>query len=237
MYLGFFDFEATDKDVKTARITQLAISIFRDGKEETHYSTVLFDESYPELNETAAAITGLSRELLQRNGICPLQALNSFLHYVSRCDIIVGHNIRNFDLPLLTEELRRNQLPVEVTAPNIDTRFDIPWPPHIETRKLLYLAAEYGIVNPMAHSARHDVDLTAALFYKFDFAEIYKRSQSPDIWIQAQVTYDTKELAKERKFSWDGGKKIWVKQIKELDLQDEIAKAKFDIIRLTNYGK
>jgi hypothetical protein len=48
------------------------------------------------------------------------------------------------------------------------------------------------------------------------------------------VKYDQRELAKERKYSWDGEKKIWVKQIKELDLAKE-KEASFPVLILRDY--
>lgn len=235
MKIAFFDFEATDKDPETCRITQLALSIYNEkGKELFHYSTLVYDETYPEINETSAAITGLSLLQLKEYGTDPRTALNYFIRMVNYCDYACAHNLRGFDWPLLLAECTRLEL-IPPVSPCIDTRYDIPYPPHIETRKLLYLAAEYGFANPMAHSARHDVDAMAYLFFKFDLDTIITRSKSPELWIRADVKYDDRQLAKDRKFMWDGEQKIWVKKVKELDINEEIQKAKFPLLNLKNY--
>lgn len=234
MRIAFIDFEATDKDVKTARITQSAISIYEDGKEIFHHSELVYKDDYEEINPVAAIITGIRRESLVEFGVLPADFITNFFHNVSTCDYICGHNIKNFDIPLLEAEMVRAIILGDLPTP-IDTRFDLPYPDHIDTRKLLYLAAEYGYANPMAHSARHDVDATAFLFYKFKIEDILKRASSPNVWIKADVSFDTKELAKERKFSWNAARKIWVKQIKLMDLADEAVKCKFKTSILENY--
>lgn len=234
MKIGIFDFEATDKNTDTARITQGAINIYDQGREVYHYSALVFEENYEEINETAAAITGITREQLVSYGVHPKDFFNIFLKALGYCDVICGHNIRSYDLPLLSKELTRQYEDLICIDANvvIDTRMDILFPEHIETRKLQYLAAEYGYANPMAHSARHDVDATAFLLFKFDLDQVISRSKSPDIMIRADVSFDNKDLAKERKFGWDSTKKIWVKNIKECDLEKELSKCKFNVIRL-----
>lgn len=237
MLLGFIDFEATDKDPQTARITQYAMSVYADEEgwgEVWHYSGLLFDSSYPEMNEVAQAITGITRDQLKKFGESPVDYLPNFIKAMQACDYVVGHNIRRFDIPLLTAEAERYGL-TPPTCRLVDTRFDVPYPKHIETRKLSHLCAEHGFCIPGAHSARHDVDATAYLFFKYPLEEILKLSESPDIWIRADVDFNNKEKAKEKKYNWDGTKKIWVKQIKDVHLEEEKQKSDFQIIRLTDY--
>lgn len=240
MKIGVFDFEATDKDTNTARITQGAISIYENGREVYHYSALVFDENYEDIHPAAQAITGITRAQLEEHADSPNSFFSSFVGAVIRCDYICGHNIRAFDLPLLSLELKRlgdckiNSSFFETVfkKPTIDTRLDLPYPDHIDTRKLLYLAAEYGYANPMAHSARHDVDATAYLLFKFDLDTVLARAASKDLLVRADVSFDTKELAKERKYQWNAEKKIWTKTIKECDLDKEQIMSKFNIIRL-----
>lgn len=236
MLLGFIDFEATDKDPLTARITQYAISVYQDDKEfgwceVWHYSGNLFDASYPIMNPTAQAITGIKRENLEVFGDSPVDKLPDFIKAMNGCDYVVGHNIRRFDIPLLEKECERYGFTNPVCN-YIDTRFDINFPEHIETRKLAYLCVEHNICATNGHSARHDCDSTASIFFRYPFDEIVALSKSPEIWVRADVTYDNKDKAKALKYSWDSVNKLWVKQIKECHLEKEKQKAEFKIIVL-----
>jgi len=231
----FLDFEATDKDVATARITQVAFSVFdlESKKEVYHYSTLVNPTGEYEINPTAQAITGITKEQLSEFGIPLETAFDVLISRLSGVDILVAHNLHNYDLPLLKNELERLGYSEFKTPLLVDTRFDIPWPEHIETRKLTYLAAEYGIVNPSAHSARHDVDLMSKLFFMFDRERILERAQSPQVWVRANVSYDHREKAKSKKFLWDGGNKWWVKLYKECDLEREVFD--FPVMKLKDY--
>lgn len=229
----FLDFEATDKDVATARITQIAFSVFdvEKKKELYHYSSLVLPEGEYEINPTAAQITGISKEQLARFGIALSKALDVLGRHLSGVDFLAAHNLHNYDYPLLKNEMLRIGREVFQLPQLVDTRFDIPWPEHIETRKLTYLAAEFGIVNPSAHSARHDTDLLAKLFFMFPLDKILERAKSPMIWIRADVSYDNREKAKAKRFHWNGDKKIWVKQFKQCDFEKEVFDFKTIILK------
>lgn len=231
----FLDFEATDKDVTTARVTQIAYSIYdiERKKEIYHNSCLILPEGEYEIDPVAKAITGISKEQLEEFGVAFNKVLDVLARHLSCVDFLAAHNLHNYDLPLLKNELKRLGRE-EFSLPQlVDTRFDVPWPEHIETRKLTYLGAEFGIVNPSAHSARHDVDLMALLFFKFPIESVMERAQSPQVWIRANVSYDNREKAKARRFLWDGNNKWWVKLYKQCDLEKE--KFDFPTITLKDY--
>lgn len=239
MLLGFIDFEATDIDPLTARITQYAISVYQDDPtdgwcEVWHYSGNLFDTSYPLMNPVAQAITGIKRENLKVFGESPVDKLPDFIKAMKSCDYVIGHNIRRFDMPLLEKECERYGFTMP-TCKYIDTRFDVPYPEHIETRKLSYLCLEHKICTTNGHSARHDVDYTASLFFRYPLEEMIALSKSPNICIRADVDFNNKDKAKALKYSWDSVKKIWVKEIKECHLEKEKAKSEFEVIVLKDY--
>lgn len=217
----FLDFEATDKEVTTARITQVAFSIWdiEKQKEDFHYSSLILPEGEYEIHETAAQITGISKEQLEQFGRPLVEALDVLGGHLVGVDFLAAHNLHNYDLPLLMNEMLRIGREMFQLPQLVDTRFDIPWPDHIETRKLTYLAAEFGIVNPSAHSARHDVDLMAKLFFLFPLDRILERAASPQVWVRANVSYDNREKAKAHRFLWDGNNKWWVKLLKQCDYE------------------
>lgn len=220
MKLLFLDFEATDKDVETARITQVAFSIYDQptAKELYHHSLLINPEGDYEIDPVAGQITGITKKQLEIYGQSLRHTLDLMFNYCRTVDYVVAHNLHGYDYPLMQNECKRLGITDYELPTLIDTRFDVPWPEHIETRKLTYLGAEFGIANPSAHSARHDVDLMAMLFFKFPFESIVERAKSPQVWIRANVSYDNREKAKTHRFMWDGANKWWVKMYKQCDL-------------------
>lgn len=217
----FLDFEATDKDATTARITQAAFSVWdiEEKKELYHFSSLILPEGEYEIDPVAAQITGISKEQLEKFGSSLDTALDVLFQHCASVDFVAAHNLHNYDYVLLTHELKRLKKDLPELPLLVDTRFDVPWPEHIETRKLTYLGAEFGIVNPAAHSARHDVDLMALLLFRFPIEVIMERAKSPQIWVRANVSYDNREKAKAHRFLWDGNNKWWVKLFKQCDYE------------------
>jgi len=219
----FLDFEATDKDVANARITQVAFSIFdlHKQRELFHYSSLVLPEGDFKIDETAGKITGIDIEQLYEFGIALRSVLEIMYKHLMGVEYLIAHNLHAYDYPLLQNELKRLGREDFKLPSLIDTRFDVPWPEHIDTRKLSYLGAEFGIVNPSAHSARHDVDLMSKMFFMFPLDTIIERSSSPMVWVRADVSFDNKDKAREKRFMWNPTKKIWVKQFKQCDLEKE----------------
>jgi len=219
----FLDFEATDKNADSARITQVAFSIFDLSKQKElfHYSSLVMPEGEFYFDETASAITGIDIEQLLEFGASLRSVLEIMHKHLSGVEYLIAHNLHAYDLPLYKNEVKRLELADYELPSLIDTRFDVPWPNHIETRKLTYLGAEFGVVNPSAHSARHDVDIMSKLFFMFPLETIIERAASPQVWVRADVTFDHKDKAREKRFQWNPTKKIWVKQFKQCDLEKE----------------
>jgi len=88
--------------------------------------------------------------------------------------------------------------------------------------KLIDLALWMGIGISTAHRAGDDVRLLVECMNRrqnlWDMIErAILRSNSPIIQLQALVSYEDRQLAKDAGFSWDGSKKVWVKSIKQCD--------------------
>lgn len=242
MILAVFDFETSDNDPRTCRITEAACVLYctERQREIMSFSSLLWDETYPTIAPVAAKITGITDDLLKEHAqhawCAPRFILAQLGAFLLRADYVVGHNIRKFDLPLLHEELKRNSLELSALPPNIDTRFDIEYPEHIDTRKLAYLASEHGIPPGLSHAALHDCHTTARLLFSYPLERVIHVSQSPDLYVRADVSFQDKEKAKEKKYFWDSEQKIWVKQLKEMFLEKEIADCSFPVLTLTNYN-
>lgn len=176
----------------------------------------------------------IEEEWLTKFGMEPSTALiyvSEILHQFG-VEHIVGHNCENYDKPLFMAELKRNKIIGHLAerTPWIDSRTDCPYPNAIETRKLNHLAAEHGFINPFAHRAVFDVLTMLRIVSQYDINEIIAQSKIPFVIIQALVSYDDRQKAKDARFNWEniGDQKFaksWVKKIRAnaLDLEKEIA--------------
>jgi DNA polymerase-3 subunit epsilon len=244
MRLLGLDFEATDKTPDTARITEMGVVLWEtDGNRPlVTVGTFLYDkQTYGPLSEEVKRITGITDEMLEEFGTLPgpnLQWLDSFCKG-HRVDYIVAHNGGNFDRPLLYAELDRLALacPQLRTLPWLDTLSDIPFASEPDSRKLKYLAGDHGFLNPFAHRAVFDVLTMMKVLSHYDIQKVIEYSKIPVLTIRAVVSFDQKELAKERKYRWEnlGDRKYpkcWVKEIRENKLEEEIANSPFKVVVL-----
>lgn len=239
MKIAFFDFETTGKNVETDRVTQLAVVIMDTETKKiiSSYSETLYSEEYPPIHPEAAIVTKTDDAYIKRVGSLPYESFIILTAYFNRAEYIAGHNIKAFDLPILYAEMKRLHLPIDEIKNKIDTRFDIEYPKTIATRKLQYLAVEHDVQAKGAHSALFDVIMNAELFFKYDVTRTIELSASPEIWVRADVKYDDRQKAKDKKYMWDGSAKIWVRQIKRVFLEQEQTDSDFPILSLSETYK
>ena len=235
MLATFFDFETTGRDPATARITELACVLYDLNTKRTleAFSTLVYEDGY-EIEPGAQAVTGISIDFIREFGKPPLLALASLNSMFARSVYCVGHNITAYDLKVLEAECSRQSIEI-ITPKSIDTRYDIEYPAHIETRKLGYLCQEMGIFAGDSHSALADVQANIKLFNKFPLHRTMELAASPNVWVRADVSYDDREKAKEQRYFWASQDKIWVKNIKEMFLPEERAKCSFPVLLVPSF--
>jgi DNA polymerase-3 subunit epsilon len=228
------DFESTGVDVKTARVIEIGAVLWETDLKMpvAMLSDFVYADDYDAeaIKKSGDESHGIPLEVLQQRGIEPRTAFSLLLSFMEQAQYVVGHNVREYDFPLLSEELGRAGLAVP-KCKLIDTMGDLPFPKNIKGRGLEYLSAKHGFVNPFPHRAVTDVLSTLKLFSMYEFSEVEKIAKAPNITIRAKVSFDHKEKAKARGYRWDGDKKIWVKTIKDFQLEEE-KKADFEVIVL-----
>jgi DNA polymerase-3 subunit epsilon len=168
------------------------------------------------------AITGITPEMCKQFGMPTQQALRQLLSWANSADVLVAHNGKTFDFPLLRAWAARFSLEMPPKL-LLDTRVDIQWPRNY-SQKLTYLAAEHGFVNRLAHCAVADVlTMIQILSMQPNLPQILEYAKMPEITIQALVSYDDRDKAKIRGYHWKGETKQWLKVIKEglLDKEKE----------------
>jgi DNA polymerase-3 subunit epsilon len=194
------------------------------------------------LSQEVKDVTGVREEWLKEFGVIPQAAyisLNDQIKY-HKPDFLVGHNLVNFDRPMLLAEYKRLGLPTDLLAglPVIDTRTDLPFEKEPSSRRLVHLTTDHGFLNPFPHRAITDVLSTLKLLSFYDFDKVVEQSKIPFITVRALVDYDSRQLAKDQRFSWEkvGDKtypKMWCKQIRENQLEAERVRCKdFKVVQI-----
>lgn len=163
-------------------------------------------------------LTGITDELLEKYGEQPDDVWADFAVFADEGDAFMAHNAP-FDRAFLEKEFAGIDGDLW-----IDSSVDIDYPGQISTRKLTHLAAEHGFVNPFAHRAISDVLTMLQIAAHYNWDDIVKNAKTPNVTLRALVTYEQNQKAKGRGYRWDSTKKLWVKQVKEHRVDEEIKK-------------
>lgn len=229
------DFEATGLLEENPRILEVGAVLY-DVDEKIPLAMVSEMVDPGEIEPGYISPTGLRGSDVIEFGESFCLVMNQVEQMINRHkpDALVGHNIVNYDIPLLKKELERVapfSCPALLALPIIDTRQDLPFAKEPGSRKLVHLIAEAGFLNPYPHRAVFDVMACLKLMSGFDFTEVLAHSKVPFITMRACVSYDDRQKAKDARFSWEeaGGVKYpkwWVKQVREDAVEREINQAK-----------
>jgi DNA polymerase-3 subunit epsilon len=239
--LFLIDFETTGIDPKTARPIEFFGRLWDiDSGQKAESGHLIWDDSYPAITAEISGLTGITSDELVAGGKPPKGVMEQILQVCAFTDFVVAHNGRQYDKIVLETEAARHGLTVPPVQ-WIDTRMDLPFPEKMRCRVLSHLALEHGYpVDPgHLHRAKADVDLMQQILERYDLKEVIRIATAPFLYIRAGVKYDTREKAKARGFRWcqyeDGGPRfdnMWVKKIRDFQLEDERKAADFPITLL-----
>lgn len=230
MLLLGLDFETTGLNVNEDRIIEIGAALWDTRRNKPVDLLNLLVNVDVDVPPVITQITGIEKDDLNRWGVAPTLALGQLLAMAVNADAIVAHNGLLFDKPLLEAECRRYSfIPPDQTW--IDTSCDVPYPDGMKTRKLVYLAAEHGFVNPFAHRALSDVLTMMRVLSHYDAATVLATSKEPLYTLVAttkkpwedEAPDGSKEAdkARARGFRWDGRQKLWTKSVRESQLAAE----------------
>jgi DNA polymerase III subunit epsilon len=167
-----------------------------------------------DLPKEVQSITGITPQDLKKYGLLLNDCLKKLNELVQEAEYLVGHNAVSFDAEFLNQAYMMYQMP-KIKKPWIDTLTDIPYPQEIKTRKLSYLAAEHGFINPFSHRALFDVLTTLKLLAKYDIQEVISIQQSPLVKVLAHVSFDERDKARRIGFRWDPQQRHWFSEVKQ----------------------
>lgn len=215
MFVLGLDLETTGLDPQTDEIIEIGAVIWDTERKlplKIYSELVLASKSLP---PEITQITGIAEQDLIEWGISLQEAMFNLESLARSCSHIVAHNGKEFDQIFIQRALQRYP-EIEFDLPWIDTLTDLPFPQHLKTRKLSYLAAEHGFLNPFAHRSLFDVLTMMKVFSQYSTEEIMAFSQSPMLRIVAQVSFEDREKAKSCGFRWDPNRKQWFTSLREI---------------------
>lgn len=244
MKIAVYDIETNGFDPETCDVLEFAYVIV-DWNEMKPYKVV---SSFCQLNtsreipDEIIELTGITeRHLLSADTFVNVfKKFNYSLDYFG-VQFLFAHNGKFFDAPFIKRKLEMcGYPPSEFTFDKlmqIDTCSDYNWP--YASKKLTYLAAELGFLNPFPHDALADCMTTLKVARSVPLETWHERAMSPDCYIRANVHYADRDKAKEAGYRWQTVNdrtynKMWVKCVKKLDLEKEIALRDFPVEVLDN---
>lgn len=223
MLIVGIDFETTGLDPENDRIIEIGGVLW-----DTETNSPIIIQNYligiSGITEDTTSITGITQQHLDSFGYPAKQVLSRMNSLMNMGEYIVAHNGRSFDKKFYEKECERNEL-VKVDKPWIDTLEDVVYPSHVQSKKLKYLAADHGFVNPFSHRAVFDVLSMLKILSHYDIEKVIEYSKMPTIRIVAMVAFEHKDVVKANGFLWEPTKKIWYKDIKADRLEEETQKA------------
>jgi DNA polymerase-3 subunit epsilon len=233
------DTETTGLDVNTCEVIELGFALY--DTELSHEAPVIMRShlilTKESLSKDIIEITGIKPQTLECFGVHPEEAFLDLVNVINtyRPQFIVGHNIIDYDLPIVKRYLDflKPHAQIEVFSSIVDTRVDLPHEAPPKNNSLIFLCADKAeFLNPFPHRALTDAMACMKLLFKFPLEKVTQAASSPLVEIRADVSFHNKDLAKKAGYNWDGDRKIWVKKIREINLFEENKKYSFPVIML-----
>ena len=224
MLVAGFDTETTGLDVEKDHIIQLGAVLWdtsaKTKKAKIKLDVLIYDPSLPELTEEVTSIHGITNEDLKKYGVSYNKAFGLLHTIFERAEVLVAHNGTMFDRPIYLANCKRQGVSLLPEKLWVDTYCDVDYPAHITTRKLTHLAAEHGFVNPFPHDAMCDVMTMLKIADLYNWDETVRWAKAPTLIARAEVTFNQKELAKKQGFKWNAENKVWLKSVKDFQLNE-----------------
>lgn len=231
------DFETTGLDPKVNAITEVGMVLWdTDLHAPIKVMGFLVDPGPDAVwDPEVVKITGLTPELCTKYGYSNERAVKQVLAWYQSSEIACAHNGSKFDRPFFNMWCRKFGYDPEPSKLWIDTNTDIEFPlEHKMSRKLTYMAADHQFLNPFPHRAVFDVMTMMKVLDHYDLERVIFLAKQPNLEIQALVSYEDRDLAKQRGYRWNpytdgrrGGE--WLMAIKECFLEKEKADAGFPV--------
>jgi hypothetical protein len=225
---------------KETKITEIGASLwdYTDKKwtKISGFSKLCYEPEYGPQPELIVDLTGITDEMLKKDGRPRLEIINEFLiPLVTQADVIIAHN-KKFEMDVLGATFK--ELGVKIDGPKkewICTMSEVDYPAKYKCHKLSHMAYDHSILVPpeKLHRAEQDVDLMFMLVQKYDFDEVLAYARQPSVVLRALCAAPFNDggiesgIAKSLGFSWEKPRgsydlnfpKMWVACVKRPKVQ------------------
>lgn len=133
------------------------------GKEILGEYTNFINPGVP-IHPASEAVHGLSDRFIATNGKKIEEVIPEFINFCKNA-ILVGHNIKHFDLAFIKKDIDKLNLP-PLNNPILDTLHIARKKLRLPNYKLQTIAQHFEIDYTGAHRAMRDVHITREVFYK-----------------------------------------------------------------------
>jgi DNA polymerase-3 subunit epsilon len=211
------DFETTGLDANEHRVIEVGAVLweFDTGTPLQFLSNFIYQGP---ISEEVTKINGITEEMCEDFGRPESEVFADLWYLVGASSYVMAHNAP-FDKGFY-DAAKGRLVGSQVTDYDklwLDTKIDIKYPESITTRNLRHLASEHNFLNPFSHRAVFDVLTMLKVAQCYNIGEIIARAKEPTLYVQALVSFDEKEKAKERGYYWCAPKKTWWRSFKESD--------------------
>ncbi len=231
------DLETTCADVSTASLTEIGLCLWdsdlaapvrMEGSIVYPGDDALWDDVV-----RSGSINGLTPSLCEKYGIQHTVAVKRLYNWIAVAEAVCCHNGSNFD-KLIIKRLLTAEHSWDESKLWIDTRTDLDAPVG-DSRRLSYMAADHGFLNPFAHRALLDALTTLNILSKYNLNRVLEIARAPIVTVRASVSYEDRGLASARGYHWNRDSKSWLLQIKKIFVDRERETAGFPITVLEDF--
>lgn len=232
------DIETTGLDFQKHKITEIGW-VIKDYKMPKHVAAKSFFVKEPTQNtftitKEITGLTGITEGMWRAYAVNLADVVGDLIRDISfyGVDYIIGHNVLEFDWPFLRQKC--NGFEIDINAIHnckwLDSRYDIDYPSTFGSRSLISICAHLGFINPFPHSSLFDSAACLKIVDHYDLPSIIERGNSPWVVLEAIVTFDDRQKAKDAKYYWERCgtlhyPKKWIKRVKEIDIPAETSLA------------
>jgi DNA polymerase-3 subunit epsilon len=224
------DFETDSLDLETCKVIEVGMVLWDSIlKEPVKLISYLVNHPNIDIPEEIQRINGITPALLKEYGIEPEKALRQILQWMQRAECVLAHNGNQFDRIIFRNWCLKLDYDPQEAMTWVDTMDDLELPKKCH-KQLGCMAHFHGFLNPFPHRAVFDVMTLIKVLEGYDFEVLLHSARTPSITVQALVSYDDRNKAKDRGFYFK--KELgnaWIKRIKKDKLDSEVKEADFKI--------